>query len=161
MSNIDSLIQTISQTLSVATQETAYYLTLDLHYVYSQVSLHTDTARRCNFNIVSGNMTGTNRFKTGFYWLTDRPSEFRKALYCTLAGLNNTFCFLEIILIVNRSRIKDHPDHLRKCLIKLDQKNLCKNLAKCHIEKDQIEWLGYRIPQSGIIPLSNKTGAIQ
>ena len=114
MSNIDSLIQTISQTLSVAPQETAYYLTLNLHYVYSQVNLHTNTARRCNFNIVSGNMTGTYRFKTGFYWLTDMPLEFLKALYCTLVGLNNTFCFLEILLLVNRGRIEDHPDHLRK-----------------------------------------------
>ena len=67
MPNIDSLIQTISQTLSTAPQETAYFTTLDLQYVYSQLKLHGDTARHCNFNIVSGDMTGTYRFKTGFY----------------------------------------------------------------------------------------------
>ena len=32
MPNIDSLIQTISQTLSTAPQETAYFTTLDLQY---------------------------------------------------------------------------------------------------------------------------------
>ena len=45
MPNIDSLIQTISQTLSTAPQETAYFTTLDLQYAYSQLKLHSDTAR--------------------------------------------------------------------------------------------------------------------
>ena len=87
MPNIDSLIQTISQTLSTAPQETAYFTTLDLQYAYSQLTLHSDTAHHCNFNIVSGDMTGTYRFKTGFYGLTDTPAEFQKAIDCTLAGL--------------------------------------------------------------------------
>ena len=38
MPNIDSLIQTISQTLSTAPQETAYFTTLDLQYAYSQLN---------------------------------------------------------------------------------------------------------------------------
>ena len=78
MPNIDSLIQTISQTLSNSPQETAYFTTLDLQYAYSQLNLHSDTARHCNFNLVSGDMTGTYRFKTGFYGLTDIPAEFQK-----------------------------------------------------------------------------------
>ena len=39
MPNIDSLIQTISQTLSTAPQGTAYFTTLDLQYAYSQLKL--------------------------------------------------------------------------------------------------------------------------
>ena len=39
MPNIDSLIQTSSQTLSTAPQETAYFTTLDLQYAYSQLNL--------------------------------------------------------------------------------------------------------------------------
>ena len=96
MPNIDSLIQTIFQTLSIAPHETAYFTTLDLQYLYSQLNLHNDTAHHCNFNIVCGHMTGTYRFKTGFYGLTDMPAEFQKAIDCTLAGLDNTFCFLTI-----------------------------------------------------------------
>ena len=49
MPNIDSQIQMISQTLSTASQETAYFTTLDLQYAYSQLNLHSDTARHCNF----------------------------------------------------------------------------------------------------------------
>ena len=160
MPNIDSLIQTISQTLPTAPQETAYFTTLDLQYAYSQLKLHSDKARHCNFNIVSGDMTGTYRFKTGFYGLTDMPAEFQKAIDCTLAGLDNTFCFLDDILIVNRGRIEKHLDLVRKCLIKLDQENLRINLAKCHFAKEKIEWLGHNITQSGVTPLSSKTDAI-
>ena len=161
MPNIDSLIQTNSQTLSSAPQETAYFTTLDSQYAYSQLNLHSDTARLSNFNIVSGDMTGTYRFKTRFYGLTDMPAEFQKAIDCTLAGLNNTFCFLNHILIVSRGRIENHLDRVQKCLIKLDQENLRINLAKCHFAKDKIEWLAHSITQTGITPLSNKTDAIE
>ena len=139
MPNIDSLIQTISETLSTAPQATAYFTTLDLQYAYSQLKLHSDTARHFNFNIVSGDMNGTYRFKTGFYCLTDMPAELQKAIDCTLAGLDNTFCFLDDILIVSRSGIEKHLDLVRKCLIKLDQENLPRNLAKCHFAKEKIE----------------------
>ena len=74
---IDSILQTISQTLSNTPQETAYFTTLDLECAYSHLNLHTDTARHCNFNIASGDMTGTYCFKTGFYGLKDMPAEFQ------------------------------------------------------------------------------------
>ena len=130
MPNIDYSIQTISQTLSTAQQETAYFTTLDLQYAYSQLNLHSDTTRHCNFNLVIGDMTGTYRFKTGIYGLTDMPAEFQKAIDCTLTGLTKKFCFLDDILIVSRGRNQHHLDLVRKCLIKLDQENLRINLAK-------------------------------
>ena len=80
MPNIDSLIQIISQTLSNAPQETAYFITLDLQYAYSRLNLHSYTARHCKFNFVSGDMTGNYRFKTRFYGLTDMPAEFQNAM---------------------------------------------------------------------------------
>ena len=161
MLNMDSLIQTISQTLSNAPEETAYFTTLDLQYAYSQLNLHTDTARRLNFNIVSSDMTDTFRFKTGFYGLTDMPAEFQKAIDCTLAGLNNIFFFLDDIFLVSRVRFEHQLDLVRKSLIKLGQEIFRINLAKCHFAKDEIERLGHPITQSGITPFSNKTDAIQ
>ena len=105
-------------------------------------------------------MTGTYRFKTGFYGLTAMPAEFQKAIDCTLAGLDNIFCFLDDILVLSRGGIKKHLDLVRKSLIKQDQENLRINLAKCQFAKEKIEWLGHNITQSGLTPLSNKTDAI-
>ena len=66
MPNIDNLIDTIQQNLNTnASHETAYFSTLDLKYVYSQLNLDPETARHCKFNIISGEGTGTYRFITG------------------------------------------------------------------------------------------------
>ena len=73
MPDIDTLIESISQQIiAPAPQDTAYFPTLDLNYAYSQLNLNSNTASHCNFNIISGDMTGTYRFHTGFYGLTDR-----------------------------------------------------------------------------------------
>ena len=106
-------------------------------------------------------MTGTYRFKTQFYGLTDMPAEFQKEIVFILAGLYNTFCFLDNILIVSRRGIEKHLNLVRKCLIKLDRANVRINLAKCHFASDKIEWLGQSITQTGTTPLSNETEKIE
>ena len=46
---------------------TLYFSKIDRKYAYSQLPLHTDTQKHCNFNIQGGNETGNYRFKNGFY----------------------------------------------------------------------------------------------
>ena len=85
MPNIDTLIEPISQQISApALQNTTYFSTLDLKYAYSQLNVDTKTTNHCNFNIISGHMTGTYKFCTGFYGLTDIPAEFQKAIDYTI-----------------------------------------------------------------------------
>ena len=68
MSNIEKLIDTIQQNLNTnASQETAYFSTLDLKYAYSQLNLDPETARHCNFNIIIGDGNGTYPIITRFY----------------------------------------------------------------------------------------------
>ena len=96
MPNIKTLMDSISQIITDYKTEPAdkvYFSTIDLKYAYSQLNLHLETAKHCKFQIVCGDMTGTYRFKTGFYGLTDMPAEFQKAMDYTLIGLKNTFCF--------------------------------------------------------------------
>ena len=145
MPNIETLMDSISQIKTDYKTEPAekiYISTIDLKYVYSQLNLHPATAKRCNFNIVSGDVTGTYRFKTGFYGLTDMPAEFHQAMDYTLIGLKNTFCFLDDILIVSKSSEEDHFDLVLNCLIKLHADNLRINLPKCHFAKQETSWLG-------------------
>ena len=53
-------------------------------------------------------MTGTYRSKTGFFGLTDMPADCQKAMDYALIGLENTFCFLDDILIVSKGSDEDH-----------------------------------------------------
>ena len=95
MPNIDNLIDTTQQNLNTnGFHETAYFSTLDLKYAYSQVNLDPQTARHCNFNILSGEGTETYRFINGFYGLTDMPAAFQKVMDCTLVGLDKNSLFL-------------------------------------------------------------------
>ena len=161
MPNIDNLIDTIQQNLNTsASRETAYFSTLDLKYAYSQLKLDPETARHCNFNIIRGKRTGTYRFITGFYGLTDIPAAFQKVMDYTLVGLQNTYCFLDDIIVVSRGSKEDHLKLVYKCLKKLDEDNLRINLPKCHFAKTEIEWLGHKFSQSGIAPLESKSAAI-
>ena len=161
MPNIDMLIDTISQHLTnTQNGQQAYFTTLDLKYAYCQLKLHHDTSKHCNFNIICGESTGTYRFKTGFYGLTDMTAEFQKAMDYTLIGLQNTYCFLDDIIIVSTGTEAGHLAYVFKCLKKLDDDNLRINLQKCHFAESEIEWLGYKFTQTGISPLESKTAAI-
>ena len=124
------------------------------------MKLHHDTAKHCNFNITCGESTGTYRFKTGFYGLTDMPAEFQNAMDYTLVGLQNTYCFLDDIIIVSTGTEIDHLAYVTNSFIKLEEDNLRVNIQKCHFAKTEIEWLGYKFTQTGISPLENKTAAI-
>ena len=104
---------------------------LDLKYAYSQIRLTADTAKQCNFNIVGGQATGIYRFLTGFYGLADMPAEFKKAMDRTLNHAQNTFCFLDDILIVSKGEEKEHKKLVRNVLLKLDEEKLALKTSKC------------------------------
>ena len=85
---------------------------MDLKYAYSLFKLDPEFSRHCNFNMVSGEGTGTYLFITGCYGLTDRPAAFQKVMDYILFGPNITHCFLYDIIVVSRgSKIK--KDYLK------------------------------------------------
>ena len=113
MPNIHSLIDSISQHINDSNHgENVCFSTIYINYAYSQLNLHPDTARHCNFNVICGDATGTYRFKTGFYGLTDMPAEFQKAMDYTLVGLSNTYCFLDDIIVVSKGSKESHPKYV-------------------------------------------------
>ena len=138
MPNIETLMDFISQIITdykTEPVEKIYFSILDHKYAYRQLNLHPETAKHCNFNIVSGDMTGAYRLTTGFYGLTDKPVEFQLAMDYTLIGLKNTFCFLDDILILSKCSEGDHFQIVLDCLKKLGADNLRINLPKCHFAK--------------------------
>ena len=96
------------------TNATLYFSQIDLEYAYSQLPLHPDTQKHCNFNILGGNATGTYRFLNGFYGLTDLPATFQKIMYTTLVGLKSTSAFLDDITIISKGNIEKHENEIDK-----------------------------------------------
>ena len=102
MQNIDCLMDNIAQSISESSHKgEVLFSSIDLRYAYSQLPLDEATAKQCNFSILGGQATGTYRFITGFYGLTDMPAELQKAIDNTLKGLKDTYSFLDDIIIVS------------------------------------------------------------
>ena len=76
-------------------------------YAYGQVPFHLLTAKRCNFQIIGGESTGTYRFVTGFYGLSFCPTEFQKVMDILLPKIREVFVFIDDILIVTKGTRKN------------------------------------------------------
>ena len=97
MPNKKLIIGLISQHVTdIQNDQQAYFSAIDLRFAYSQLHLHKYTAKHCNFNIICGESTGTYRFKTRLYDLTDMPAEFQKAMNYTLVGFQTPIVTLVI-----------------------------------------------------------------
>ena len=77
----------------------------------------------------------------------DSPAEFQKVMNYTLIGLQNKYCFLDVIVLLNTESEPDHINYVTECLTKLNEDNLGINLQKWHSAKIEIEWLGYKFTQ--------------
>ena len=162
MQSMDHLMDKIAMKISeLKTKEgKLYFSKIHLKYAYSQLPLHPDTQKHCNFNILRGKATGTYRFLNGFYGLTDLPATFQKMMDTTLNGLNSTNAFLDDIIIISKGTLEQHENEIDKALERLDNKNLAISLHKCEFSLTETTWLGYKINSEGITPTKRKTDAI-
>ena len=135
-------------------------LQIELNYAFSQIPLHKDTQKHCNFNIPGGNATGTFRFINGFYGLTEMPAIFHKAKDYTLNDIKSAHAFLDDIIIITTGSLNEHEQEIKKVLSRLDKENLTISLHKCMFAETEITWLGHKISPDGIIPTEKNTKAI-
>ena len=159
MPNLENLLDMIAEKLDSSNGE-AWYSTLDMTYAYGQVPLHLLTAKHCNFQIIGGESTGTYRFVTGFYGLTVMPTEFQKVMDLLLARFIEVFVFIDDILIVTKGTKQEHLDNVREILKVIDDAELQLKAGKCNFAKQEIEWLGFKLTNSGISPINSKVQGI-
>ena len=157
MPNLEHLVDLVAEQLDNKEQGKAFYTSLDMRYAYGQVPLDEETAKHRNFQIIGGKATGTYRFITGFYGLTIMPTEFQEAMDQELGNLPNTYVFLDDILIVTRGSQEKHFEIVKQVLKKLDNANI---RLKCKFAAEEIEWLEYKLSQTGIKPINSKVQAI-
>ena len=106
---VDELLGNVSNVISSAKEgDKVWFTKLDLNYAFSQLPLSEKTSKHCNFSILGGKATGTYRFKTGFYGLTDMPTEFLKAIDRTLGVCENVVCFLDDVLVASVGSVQNH-----------------------------------------------------
>ena len=161
MPNMHELIDSAAQIITKDTPGEVWFTSLDLKYAFSQLPLSELTSSHCNFSILCGEATGTYRFKTGFYGLTDMPTEFQKAMDCTLQGLEGVICYLDDILVVTKGRVEDHNVLVERVMSRLDEEGWALKLSKCEFSLNKLVWLGYEIDENGYAPKFSKIEAIK
>ena len=159
MPNLDNLMDMIAKHVEQGPGETCF-TTLDMTYAYGQVEVSEETSRHCNFQIIGGKATRIYRFVTGFYGLTTMPTEFQRIMDLTLAGITNTFAFIDDILIVTHGTEEEHITKVKEVLKRLDNANINLRLDKCTFAAMNIEWVGYNLSQQGVAPINNKVQGI-
>ena len=89
------------------------------------------------------------------------PTEFQKAMDCTLQGLEGVICYLDDILVVTKGDVQEHNNLVGKVMQRLDAEGWALKLSKCEFSVNQLTWLGYVINEDGYSPKFSKIDAIQ
>ena len=160
MPNLLELLDSAAQIITSDKVGDVWFTSLDLKYAFSQIPLCAEVSCQCKFNIVCGEQTGTYRFKTGFYGLTDIPKEFQKAMDNTLEGLSEVFCFLDDILVVSKGSVVDHNFLADKVFARLDEEGFALKLSNCDVMMNHLSWLGYDINSESYRPKRSKIDAV-
>ncbi|MEM6349118.1 MAG: ribonuclease H family protein, partial [Bacteroidota bacterium] len=86
--------------------------------------------------------------------------EFQKLVDQWLLDIAEAAGFLDDIIIITVGTEEEHKKIAEKVLARLQEKGVRLNFEKCEFFKDSVNWLGYKIDQSGYAPLEDKTKEI-
>ena len=76
------------------------------------------------------------------------PTEFQKAMDCTLQGLEGVICYLDDILVVTKVRDDDHNILVDNDMQRLNEEDWTLKLSKCEFSVNKLIWLGYEIDET-------------
>nr|XP_039268356.1 uncharacterized protein K02A2.6-like [Styela clava] len=128
---------------------------LDLRRSYEQVPLAKDKRYLTAF-ITHDSIYQYKRIP---YGLCSAPSCFQKILSMILKDCENTVNNIDDVIVhgINQA---DHDEKLDKVLRKLAEYNLTLNVDKCQFSKNCINFIGYKISGSGVLPLESNVESI-
>ena len=92
--------------------------------------------------------------------LRNSAQTYQRWMSSILDGLDGVYCYLDDILVHSKTE-KEHFEILEELFSRLNAAGLTLSLPKCKFGQDSIDFLGYRVSASGIIPLPKKTAALQ
>ena len=156
MQNLDNLMEQVAEIKNRTNEGEVRFTSPDMQYAYGQTELHPDTAKHCYFQIIGGKATRTYTFKKGFYGLATSTPEFEKILDKILHNVQNTFTFIDNILVVTKGSKEEHIKQVEKVMKILDEAGIRLKEEKCQIAQSETECLGYKLMATGVKPIDSK-----
>jgi hypothetical protein len=135
-----------------------FFSKIDFRDGYYNLRVHQDsiekTAFRCRF--------GLFEFKVMPFGLTNAPAAFSAMMNRIFGDWLDVFviCYLDDLVIYSKSK-EDHSRHLQMVLERLRTNKLYCKLSKCDFFKNQVEFCGHTISETGVSIATSKVKAIQ
>ena len=98
-------------------------------------------------------------FKRLSMGMRNAAQSFQRLLEHILQGMENTFCYLDDVLVFNNNE-QDHLKTLEELFGRLEKAGMTLALSKCEFGKSKLDYLGYTVDSTGITPIRRKVEAI-
>ena len=124
-----------------------YFTTLDLASGYWQIELTEDASEKSAFCTT----TGLFQFNVMPFGLTNAPATFQRLMERVLAGLQWKIClvYIDDIIVFGRT-VEEHLEQLQAVFSRLKAAGLKLKPRKCHLFKQQVQYLGHLVSENGI-----------
>ena len=93
------------------------------------------------------------------YSLSSAPSAFQKILSSILAGIEGSINIINDIIVQGKD-LEEHDRRLIEVLSRPDVHKLSLNKVKCKFAVSEVDFYGYRLSASGVLPLGSNIKAI-
>ena len=135
-----------------------WFLTLDLASGYWQVKMDESCKEKTAFTT----HLGLYEFRVMPFGLCNAPATFQRLMESILTGLIVKCClvYIDDILVMGPT-VTDHLSNLEKVLQRMKQAGLRLKPSKCHLMRQQVEYLGYVVSKHGVATDPAKVQAVQ
>ena len=136
-----------------------WFSTLDLKSGYWQVPITEQDKAKTAFRTSSGQLFEFNQVPFG---LCNAPATFSRLMDRVLAGLHWETCLFYLDdIIVFSSTWEEHLARFREVFQRLRHANLKLGAAKCTFAAKEVNYLGHRVTEGGLLPDSSLLAAIR
>ena len=129
---------------------------IDLRSAFWNLAIHPNSIKKtCTLSPWGGAFV----FKRLPFGLKNGPGTWMKFLHHVLRGVDNVFCYLDDLLVYNDSE-EAHQKTLDEIFNRLEENGLTLALDKCQFSQESVEYLGFQVTTTGLVPLPKKVDAV-
>lgn len=128
---------------------------MDISNAYYLFELHQDSRDITTFAVKSGNY----RFKRLMFGIKSAPEEFSRGMDMLFQNVKGIIRYMDDILIYGNT-VEEHDQNLKNVMEVIKTHRIPLNEEKSELNRDEVEFLGYRISENGIRQTGERIAAI-
>ena len=154
--HLRSLLQEVSELIGKTATKDLYITSTDVASAYNQLEIVKEDRHKCAFSYDNKHYQA----RRTLFGLRNAPSSWCEYMQRLTKGLKNTYCLLDDIIIVSDSweeHCQTFEELCRRCIAE----GLTLKPSKTFVGEEQIDYLGFHLSKSGILPMEHKMNPIR